>query len=142
MLLEGLIAKLDDPNLSDDKKKEIYNEIHSLVLSEKQFIRKQEAAALREQRAAERAAEKAAVNATLGPLASIFKKYKAGFKLKYITSFKFKHITNFDFNPYFCTYDLETYKNNDGKACPYLFGIYIPNLGYKAFYGANCVSDA
>ncbi len=68
-----------------------------------------------------------------------FKKYKNSFNTKYITPLKFKYITNLTFKPYLCTYDLETFKNEEGIATPYLFGLYIPSLGFKAFYGLDCI---
>jgi hypothetical protein len=71
-----------------------------------------------------------------------FKKYKNKYNQKYITPLKFRYITNLKFNPYFCTYDIETFKNNEGIATPYLFGLYIPEVGFKAFYGLDCVEQA
>ena len=66
-----------------------------------------------------------------------FKKYKTQLNSKYITCLIPEYITNLKYvqSPYFCTYDLETFKNSKGIATPYLFGIYIPNIGFKAFYG-------
>ena len=71
-----------------------------------------------------------------------FDKYKLDFNRKYIEPLKYKYISNAKFNPYFCTYDLETFKNDKGLATPYLFGLYIPDIGFKAFYGLDCVEKA
>ena len=76
------------------------------------------------------------------PFMDKFSKYKSDFNKKYITPLKYKYTTTLKFSPYFCTYDLETFKNSKGIATPYLFGLYIPNVGFKAFYGLDCVEKA
>lgn len=40
-----------------------------------------------------------------------FRKYSSAFNNKYISSLGYKYITNLNFSPYFCTYDLETFKS-------------------------------
>jgi hypothetical protein len=71
-----------------------------------------------------------------------FKQYKGNFKKNFISKLVYKKINNENFNPYFCTFDLETFKNKEGIATPYLFSCYVPNVGFNAFYGLNCVEKA
>jgi hypothetical protein len=40
------------------------------------------------------------------------------------------------------TLDIEAYKDKSGKFIPYLLGIYNPELGYRSFYGENCLNNA
>ena len=47
---------------------------------------------------------------------------------------------NFKFD--FLTYDIEAYLDHNKTFVPYQFGLYHPKLGYKSFYGKNCVKLA
>jgi hypothetical protein len=41
----------------------------------------------------------------------------------------------------FHTFDVEAYQNEAGEFIPYQFGFYSPDLGYKSFYGKDCMAD-
>lgn len=155
-LIQNLKDLLNNPDLSLEERLEIQKEFKALSKDHKEIIKEAKAAQTKEQKIAKIKETKAKKKAKLQQFyqSSLYRKlcnllqYDIKDKIKYC-AFNSKWLkakdpelvnpSDFDFN--FYTYDVEAFLNN-GVFQAYQFGMYHPDLGYKSFYGVNCIQDA
>lgn len=156
-LIAGLKDRLSQPGLTLEEVESLTAEMRALVADSYHIRKELKAARTREDKLAarrERAAKrKAALESFYSSDLYGMVCFILGFDLKQkikslVLNSKWITVRNHptclpeDFTMNFFTYDIEAILNDKGDFVPYQFGLYHPDLGYKSFYGFNCMGEA